>query len=120
MHGANGGVHVVALDRLFDHEVMVRLRRHARQVRHGQDLLLASEFTQAVADLLGDLAADAGVHLVKDRHDVLVGRFEREGQQHSAQLSPAGEGLERPFGLSGIRREENLRLGTIVAAHDEA
>ncbi len=64
-------------------------------MRHGEDLLLLTEFTQALADLLGDLTADAGVHLVEDRDDVLVGRLEREGQQHSTELSPAGQGLER-------------------------
>ena len=99
---------------------MVGLRRHRRQVRDGEDLLTLAQLTKTLADLLGDLAADAGVHLVEDRDDVLVRRFEREGQQDSAELSPTREGLQRSLGLSGIRREQYPCLRPVVPSHDEA
>ncbi len=64
----------------LDDEVMIGLGRDRRQVGHGEDLLVLTEFAQALADLLGHLTADAGVHFVEDRDDVLVGRLERERQ----------------------------------------
>ena len=56
-----------------------------------------------------------GVDFVEDRDDVLVGRFERERQENATELSPTRQRLQRPFGLAGIRREEDLRVRAVLA-----
>ena len=111
-HGRRRGT---VCDRLFDDEVMVGLGRDRRQVGHREHLLLVTNFAKALADLLGDLTANPGVDLVKDRHHVLVRRLEGQGEQDAAQLSPARQGLQRALGLAGVGREEDLDVRAVVA-----
>src|SRR5207237_594132 len=59
------GARGAAVGELRDPQVMMRLTRDLRQVRHAEYLSTPAEGAQLPAHDLGDRAADAGVHLVE-------------------------------------------------------
>ena len=118
-HFTNGGRRRSARDLLFDDKVMVSASGHRGEVGDRENLLLASDFSQALADLLGDLTTKTRVDLVKDRHHVMVNCLEGNREKYSAELPSTRQGRERTLGLAGVRREKDLRVRAVVAVHHE-
>ena len=79
-HDVGGGD--AATRSLADEDVVVRPRRDLRQVRDGEDLVIAGDAAHRLAHLQADPAPDAGVDLIEDerRHVVEAGEdgLERE------------------------------------------
>ena len=71
---------------LADHDVRVGVRRHLREVRHAQHLVVAAQRAQPLAQGRRVPAADPGIDLVEDEERRLVGRGQHDLQR---QRQPA-------------------------------
>ena len=103
------GARGAAVGELRDPQVMMRLTRDLRQMRHAEYLSTPAEGAELPAHDLGDRAADAGVHLVEYHAARRLRRaryLHRERQPR--ELASRGDLGERPGRLSRVGGDAEL------------
>ena len=95
-------------------------RGDLRQVRDAEHLPLLRDLLHLLADGIGGLAADIGIHLVEHQHgDLVLGREHGlERQHHARQFARGRDGAQRAGGLAGVGGE--LELDRIQAVMRDA
>ena len=78
-----------------------------RQMRDAKHLPLLRDLLHLLADGVGGLAADVGIHLVEHQHGYLVLGREHglQRQHHPGQFARGGDGAQRAGRLAGIGGE---------------
>src|SRR5204863_113436 len=93
------GARGAAVGELRDPQVMMRLTRHLRQMRHAEYLSTPAESAELAAHDLRDRAADAGVHLVEYH---AARRLRRARYLHRERQPPLDLLLARGVDIEGL------------------
>ena len=103
-------VGALAVAALFDDEVGVGEGGDLREVRDAEDLAMACDVGDGVADLLGDGAAHAGVDLVEDveARGAVLGEDALQGEKGARELAARGDAAQGPGRGAGVGGDEEL------------